>query len=207
MVGQDAQGVAVFRRHAGHTQGRIIVQQFQTRSAQKVARYVNGNIRQGWLLCQRGLDEQAGFDRTAAAELHKGERRIGTGLFCLRDDGIGAAFQDGAFGARRIVFRQITDLLKQLRASLVVKEAARQLFARLAQPVRNGGAQGLSRLRRRNSRKFKARVHNSDSISGAARPTLSSGISFPARRTLFQADCFKHVASTVSTGGKFQTFR
>ena len=80
------------------------------------------------LAAQESFNEHLRFAGAARAQLH--QREIVAGL---ADDLSGILFQYGALGARGIVLRRLSDLLKQVRACGVIKKFGRQLTRRRAQ--------------------------------------------------------------------------
>src|SRR5699024_502826 len=108
--------------HGVHLDVGTVLGQSGRGCGEEVSADVDGNKTAQTAVTAHGGQEQSGLDPGSGAEFEKG---LGIGHL---GDLVGVAFEDGAFGAGRIVLGQLGDVLEQGSAVCVVEPLGRELF-------------------------------------------------------------------------------
>src|SRR5690625_2286656 len=104
---------------------------------EEVSTDVDGHETAQAAVTAHGVQEQSGLDPGSGAEFDKG---LGVGRL---GDLVGVEFEDGAFGAGRVVLGQLGDVLEQGAAACVVEPLGWELFGAEGQAFGDVLTQGL----------------------------------------------------------------
>src|SRR5262245_27085147 len=125
-------------RERAHLERRVALEERERRRLEHAARDVDGEVAEPAVPAQPGLDQDPRLRRAPAPELEHRDRRVEA-----RRDAVCARDQDLALGARQVVLGELADLLEELRALLVVAEAAGDRPRPAREARRDGRGEGL----------------------------------------------------------------